>query len=314
MRKTMTLSLLLLAGVAGVALATSPPALINYQGVLRSASNAPLNGTFDMVFRFYDDLTGGNEILVDSHTGPGSVTVTNGLFSAQLGGGVLTDGSGPGTYASLRDVSRDYGNLYLEVRVGTETLSPRTQIVSGGFALNADRLQGNDPSAFAPTAHAHTGSDITSGKIDNARINTGHGNGLDADTVDGVHAAQLLSSGPKSMVIDTGEITASNGSSGILGPYDLDGFDTVSVQVAEVVPPGGGAFSFPIQWSNDVGMPFASAFDCLGRNCSSSFPSVGAGVVALNVIARNLQLSYSVPVSPAGTWTFRVVLYLRRQG
>src|SRR6266702_161574 len=73
MRKTMTLSLLLLAGVAGVALATSPPALINYQGVLRSASNAPLNGTFDMVFRFYDDLTGGNEILVDSHTGPGSV-------------------------------------------------------------------------------------------------------------------------------------------------------------------------------------------------------------------------------------------------
>lgn len=39
--------------------------------------------------------------------------------------------------------------------------------------------------------HEHPGEDITSGKIDNARLCTGHGNGLDADTVDGMHASDL---------------------------------------------------------------------------------------------------------------------------
>ena len=43
---------LLLAATA--AWAATPPALINYQGVLRNAAGVPSTGTFDMVFRFYD--------------------------------------------------------------------------------------------------------------------------------------------------------------------------------------------------------------------------------------------------------------------
>jgi len=38
---------------SGLVLA-APPALINYQGVLRDASGDPRNGAFDMVFRFFD--------------------------------------------------------------------------------------------------------------------------------------------------------------------------------------------------------------------------------------------------------------------
>jgi hypothetical protein len=34
------------------ALAATPPALVHYQGVLRNASGAPLDGTYDMIFRF----------------------------------------------------------------------------------------------------------------------------------------------------------------------------------------------------------------------------------------------------------------------
>lgn len=55
--------------------------------------------------------------------------------------------------------------------------------------LNADLLDGNESTAFAAAAHNHAAASITSGKIDNARLNTGTGNGLDADAVDGVHAA-----------------------------------------------------------------------------------------------------------------------------
>ena len=61
--------------------------------------------------------------------------MTTGLFSAVLGGGTLQDGSGPGTYASLRDVFGQFGTVYLEVSVAGETLSPRTQVLSSAFAI-----------------------------------------------------------------------------------------------------------------------------------------------------------------------------------
>jgi hypothetical protein len=43
---------LVLAFVAPAMMAATPPTIINYQGVLRSASDAPLTGSYDMEFRF----------------------------------------------------------------------------------------------------------------------------------------------------------------------------------------------------------------------------------------------------------------------
>ena len=42
-------------------------ALLNYQAVLRDAAGAPLTGSYDIVFRFYDQSTIGQEILADWH-------------------------------------------------------------------------------------------------------------------------------------------------------------------------------------------------------------------------------------------------------
>src|SRR5262245_21383354 len=88
------------------AVATSTPPLVNYQGVLRNGADAPLSGTFDMVFRFYGSAVGSNDIFVDTHTvaSGAPVVVTGGLFNVQLGGGTLSDGAGPGVYTSLSDV------------------------------------------------------------------------------------------------------------------------------------------------------------------------------------------------------------------
>src|SRR5215467_15191316 len=112
--------------------AADPPTTVNYQGVLRDASDKPRNGSFDIVFRLFDALSGGNEILVDSHTtgGGNAITVTGGLFNAAIGGGTVTDGSGPGAYTSVADVFRDFGSVWLEIRVGAETLTPRIRVQS----------------------------------------------------------------------------------------------------------------------------------------------------------------------------------------
>jgi hypothetical protein len=133
---------------SGMAMADWPPPFVNYQGVLRDNLSNPLDGTYDMVFRFYTD--GGEEILIDRHTTAqgGAIVVSDGLFTASLGGGVVEDGSGPGTYTVLWDVFRDYQIVYLEVQIGAdddidkEILAPRTRILAAAYAMNSSSLGG----------------------------------------------------------------------------------------------------------------------------------------------------------------------------
>jgi hypothetical protein len=126
---------------------TTPPDLLNYQGVLRDSSDEPLDGTYGMVFRFFSADSGGDEILVDAH---GSVTVSGGMFNVQLGSGSVTDGSGPGEYTTLSRAFADYPDLHLEVEVGGETLSPRIRVVSAGYALNTRFVRGMEMVSDGP--------------------------------------------------------------------------------------------------------------------------------------------------------------------
>jgi hypothetical protein len=123
--------------------AVEPPALLNYQAVLRDAGGAPLSGSYDMTFRFFDAPSGGNEILVDTHLAANAqaVVVAGGLLSVDLGGGQVTDGSGAGIYPSLAPLFRDYAGVWLEITIGAETLAPRTRVQSAGYALNASTAE-----------------------------------------------------------------------------------------------------------------------------------------------------------------------------
>ena len=87
------LSMMALLAAGGTAMAqVAPPALINYQGVLRDKTTGlPLNSTINMTFTFYTEASAGIDILSDFHLG---VVVSGGLFSVQLGGGALADGAG----------------------------------------------------------------------------------------------------------------------------------------------------------------------------------------------------------------------------
>jgi len=69
-----------------------------------------------------------------------------------LGGGITRDGSGPGKYTSLSNVFRDYGDVWMEITVGGEALSPRVKIQSSAYALNASNLNGKAASSFLDTS------------------------------------------------------------------------------------------------------------------------------------------------------------------
>lgn len=177
-RFAMVLTLLSLVGPARAA---DPPALVNYQGVLRDAAGKPRTGSFDMTFRFFDAQNLGNEILIDAHTGGGGnpVVVTGGLFNTQLGGGTVVDGFGPGVYTSLAGVFRDHGTVWMDITVNGETLSPRVRVQSSAYALNASSLQGRAAAEFLDTSGT---SQSKAGRLTLADPSASSGYGLEVST------------------------------------------------------------------------------------------------------------------------------------
>ncbi len=159
MRKLIVAALVLTLSLTAAPAAT-PPDLLNYEGVLRDASGAPEDGSFDMIFRFFSVASAGSEILVDQHldAGTGAVTVSGGLFGVALGSGDVIDGSGAGLYTSLAEVFSDFSEVWLEIdlrQVGAgsfETLSPRVRVQSSAYAFNATRLEGRQDDEFIDTS------------------------------------------------------------------------------------------------------------------------------------------------------------------
>lgn len=151
---TMGVLVMMIATVAGTALAI-PPEAINYQGVLRDAAGNPLDGSHDMVFRYYSADSGGTFYLMEEHLDPagggtGQVTVTGGLFNVALGTGDLVDVTG-GAITTLGDVFTQ-SDVWLEVQVGSEILSPRIHVRGAPYAINSSRLDGKAADGFLDTS------------------------------------------------------------------------------------------------------------------------------------------------------------------
>jgi type VI secretion system VgrG family protein len=146
-----TVLLILMAALG--AIAAEPTDTVTFQGSLTDPSGVPVNGDVELIARFYDAATVGNQILVDAHQsgGTGPVPVANGVLSVALGQGVVSDGTGPGIYTSLTDVFADYGQVWVELQIDGEILSPRTPVTPAPQALNAARLDGRAASAFLDT-------------------------------------------------------------------------------------------------------------------------------------------------------------------
>lgn len=107
----------------------SPSSLLfTYQGQLLDASGNPMNGRVDVTFRLYHLGTGGTAFWTEAYTGTQAITVTNGLFRVLLGSRT------PINQADLT------GDIYLELKVGAETLTPRELFTSAAYAVEASTL------------------------------------------------------------------------------------------------------------------------------------------------------------------------------
>jgi hypothetical protein len=120
--------LLLLIAVGAFVISTSPcradiPHLINYQGMLTDNGGEPLNGTFDLTFRIFNDSTDGTLKWAETQYG---ISVTNGLFNVNLGDSSSLD----------LPFDEDY---WLEIEVGIlGALSPRLRLTSVPWAYRAE--------------------------------------------------------------------------------------------------------------------------------------------------------------------------------
>ncbi|MGC9603294.1 MAG: hypothetical protein ABSF47_02390, partial [Minisyncoccia bacterium] len=126
--------------------ATTVPPIVNYQGRLEDSSGNLLGGSgTPYSFRFSlwntSSTSGGTRLWPTLSPATTTLTVQNGLFDARIGD---SDEGFPALDFNFTTSSK----IYLQVEVYStstaswETLSPRQPIVSSGFAINADTLDG----------------------------------------------------------------------------------------------------------------------------------------------------------------------------
>jgi len=128
------------ASPSSAALPTVPRRQLSFQGRLTDSSGTPITTDVDVVFKLWNDFTTGSELYT---SGTCSIIADqNGIFNTLIGGGTCGTEITNTVFTENRDV-------YLEVTVGTETLTPRQQIATVGYALNSETLQGYPASSSA---------------------------------------------------------------------------------------------------------------------------------------------------------------------
>jgi hypothetical protein len=123
------------------------PRLLNYQGFLTDTLNNPINDSLDITFRIYDTASAGNIIWYETQF---EVPVLKGIFHVLLGSSttipdsIFTKGTG----------------RWLELRISSQNLTPRTRIVSAPYAYTATY---SDTALYALTAPmtGAAGGDLT---------------------------------------------------------------------------------------------------------------------------------------------------------
>jgi hypothetical protein len=107
----------------GVRAATSytAPTTLGYSGTLLSGSSPAADGNYVLTFTLFGAATGGTALWTETQT---SVPVTAGRFSVVLG-----------ATTAIPRTALDSTTPWLEIRVGSEVLSPRQQVTSVPYAL-----------------------------------------------------------------------------------------------------------------------------------------------------------------------------------
>lgn len=163
-------ALFLVALSPGTALA-APPDLVRYQAQLTDDAGVPLSGDHNLVLSIHDAPSGGALLWSESR----NEDLVAGAVDILLG---EVNPLPPTVFAGP--------DRWLEVSVDGAELTPRQRLASLPFAHVAGRLD-DHTLADVLDRSSHTGTQAP------ATISPqGEGSGLDADMLDGLHAAQLM--------------------------------------------------------------------------------------------------------------------------
>ncbi len=164
------------------------PLRVNYQGYLTDSTGGPVDtatepgGTIQIRFSLHDALSVGNELWFEEQ----AVQVIQGVYSVELGSS---------TPIPTLDFNSQY---YLEIAIDEdasttfdpgEELTPRQALTSVPYSLNADKVDGMDSGDFAASSHNHSGTEINSGIVAEARIDTAIARSADITSAVSTHAA-----------------------------------------------------------------------------------------------------------------------------
>ncbi|MDP3994716.1 MAG: site-specific integrase, partial [bacterium] len=118
----------------------SPNRYLSFQGRLTDNLSNPITVSTNLVFKLYDAATAGNTLWNAAATACAITPDSDGIFSTLLGS---TCGG-----AIAATVFSEYSDVWVGVTVGADSeATPRIQIATVGYALNAETLQGFPPSA-----------------------------------------------------------------------------------------------------------------------------------------------------------------------
>lgn len=194
------------------------PQLINYQGILTDDAGNAITGTRSIQFMIYDAPSGGSALWAETQ----SVDIHDGLFNVLLGSVVpvpLELFEGTDRYLAIKvdtdnemtprqrltsvgfafqsqnTISVNYQLLYVNDGTVNETSDPvswyKIKDMPAGFADGTDEV-GSGGSGITQI-DAGTGLTVTNptGPTTTLNLEMGHGNGIDADMVDGSHATDF---------------------------------------------------------------------------------------------------------------------------
>jgi len=289
-----------------------------------------------MTFALYDADVGGNLI---GTIGPLTVDVTNGLYdvdvpfptstfsaanryveivvNSQTLAPRLHLGSAPFAYVADTldglDSTAFAKPIDIDTRIAAHATNPLT---NQNLQIDAAQLLTGTLSPDRLAASSITGDKVALATITADKIVGGSGSGLDADKLDGFDSSnfQLAANvGPKTLLIDAGQVSIPDHGNATLGPFDLDGYDTVSIQLVTIAAPE--AVTCSLLWTDVAGQPMGTGNDYSGGAPAATpfCPGGGSAVVHLNVTARYISMRVFAGTL-AGTYVLHYYLYLRRVG
>jgi len=151
-------------GAAPSPVRAQAPSLLGYQGRLLRADGTAATGTATVSFAVYDAATGGSALWNEAQT----LGLSDGYYATLLG-----------LATPLQDGLLDDGSRWLEVRVGSETLSPRQRVASVAWALSARSVRGGGADVSSLKIGGQTVLDAAGRPAGPARYRAGAGLALD---------------------------------------------------------------------------------------------------------------------------------------